>query len=67
MKDFFHNPIVYSILVGWGTAALVDFNAFRAWKNWNDAVSYDYKTMILRWGQGIAIGFTSGLGLKLTA
>lgn len=67
MIDVLHNPYVIAAakgaLSGFAAAALVDFSAFRSWKNFHDAYSYDWPTAAWRWFQGIVTGAITALGL----
>ncbi len=45
------------------TAATVDFQAFRAWKSFDDAASYGWSIAAFRWIQGSVIGALTGAGL----
>jgi hypothetical protein len=46
------------------TAAIVDVGAFRGWKSWDDAVTYNWSLASFRWAQGAIIGALSGLGMS---
>jgi hypothetical protein len=58
-------PAVRGALAGLISAALVDFGAFRSWKNFHDAYVYDWKTAAFRWCQGAVIGAVTGSGLSV--
>lgn len=60
-------PSVRGALVGVGTAAVVDYGAFRSWKSWDDAMTYEWRTAAWRWFQGSVIGALTGLGLGWAA
>jgi len=45
------------------TAAIVDVGAFRGWKSWDDALTYQWGIATFRWFQGAVIGALTGLGL----
>lgn len=63
--DLLHNRIVQGALAGLGAAALVDFNAFRSWKSWQDASTYDWKVASFRWLQGAVVGAVAALGFEV--
>jgi len=46
------------------SAALVDFAAFRSWKNFHDAYAYDWPTAAWRWLQGAVVGAVTSSGLS---
>ena len=54
--------ITAGALSGLLSGAAGDFMAFRAWKNWHDAVEYDWSTASWRWVQGAVIGAVTALG-----
>ena len=58
------NPIVRGAISGTLAAAVVDFNAFRAWKNVKEVYAYDWPTALLRWLQGAASGAIAAAGLS---
>jgi len=45
------------------SAAMVDFAAFRAWKKWEEARTYDWKLAAFRWLQGGLVGAATAAGL----
>jgi hypothetical protein len=61
--DILHNPIVQGAINGVVAAAVVDFAAFRSWKNVHDAAAYDWGTAAWRWFQGAVVGAATGAGL----
>ncbi len=67
MTDYLHHPIVQGALSGAVSAALIDFNAFRAWKSYRDAVAYDWPTAIWRWFQGAVAGAVTAAGFSATS
>lgn len=64
MRSFLLNPYVSGALTGLAAAALVDYRAFRAWKSWDDATHYDWRTASFRWAQGLAAGLLASLGFQ---
>jgi len=61
MKAFFlAHPAVSAIAIGalsgWASAAKTDRDAFKSWKGWQDALSYNWGTATFRWFQGAIIG-----------
>lgn len=60
--EWFQHPIVQGALTGALTAASVDYAAFRAWKSFQDAVTYDWKTALFRWVQGAIVGALTAVG-----
>lgn len=67
MTEATHNPYLIAAakgaLSGFTAAALVDFNAFRTWRNFHDAYACDWPLAAWRWLQGIITGAVTGLGL----
>lgn len=59
------NRIVMGAVAGVLTAALVDFNAFRAWKTFHDVSTYQWSTAAFRWLQGAIVGAITATGLNL--
>lgn len=57
---FFANPLVRRALAGVVVAAQIDYAAFRSWKNFDDALHYDWKTAAWRWTQGAIVGLIAG-------
>jgi len=47
---------------GWLGAAAVDLHAFLTWKNASDFKTWDWRTALLRCGQGIVVGLFSAAG-----
>lgn len=60
------HPISQGVLVGVGTAALVDYGAFRKWQSWKEFAEYDWKVASFRWFQGAVVGALAGAGLSWT-
>lgn len=44
-------------------AAMIDLAAFRRWKSFDEAVSYDWGLAAWRWFQGAVVGIAMGFGL----
>ena len=59
------NPIVHGALLGWATAAKIDYDAFKRWQNWHDAAEYGWGVATWRWVKGAAIGAVGSAGLGL--
>lgn len=59
---FIHNTIVQGAITGFLAAAVVDFNAFRSWKNIEEAVHYEWSIAIWRWFQGAVSGAVASAG-----
>jgi hypothetical protein len=66
-QAFLAYPAVRGAITGFLAAALVDYGAFRSWKNFHDAYAYDWPTAGWRWLQGIVTGAISGAGLGLVS
>lgn len=60
--DFLHNHIVQGAISGVTAAAVVDFAAFRNWKSFHDAATYDWGTAAWRWFQGAVVGAATAAG-----
>ena len=67
MSDVLHNRLVQGALAGAMAAALVDFNAFRAWKSWHDVATYSWSTATWRWVQGAVTGAVTSGGFWLAS
>ena len=63
MMDFFHSPVTKGALTGVLGAAAADYHAFRQFKKWSDAATYDWPTAGLRWLQGAVVGALGAAGL----
>ena len=61
----FSLSLVKGLLTGAGAAAVVDLNAFRSWKSFDEAASYSWATARFRWLQGAILGALAGAGLGL--
>lgn len=59
-------PMFRGFLTGIASAALVDYGAFRSWKNFHDMYTYDWGTALWRWLQGGIVGAVTGFGFGLT-
>ena len=62
MTDLLANKWVHAAVAGAVAAALIDFAAFRAWKSWSDALSYNWSTAAFRWLQGAVAGVVTAAG-----
>ncbi|MCR4300865.1 MAG: hypothetical protein NUV51_04580 [Sulfuricaulis sp.] len=61
---FIASPLTKAAVAGLIASALLDFQAFRAWKSWHDFAVYQWGTALFRWFQGAVIGLVvGGLGL----
>jgi len=58
---------LHGALVGWGSALVVDYAAFRSWKSAHDLMAYDWGVALWRWGQGAVGGAVTSLGLGVVA
>ena len=56
-------PLVRGAIAGILTAAVVDFHAFQNWKNFDEALHYDWRLAAFRWFQGAVMGALTGAGL----
>lgn len=63
MTQYLDHPAVKGALAGILAAAAVDLQAFRAWKSFDDVVTYQWKTAGWRWVQGAILGALAGIGL----
>lgn len=57
------NIILAGALSGLVTAARVDYEAFKAWDDYKDAIAYNWGLAAWRWFQGAAIGAVTMAGL----
>jgi hypothetical protein len=57
------NIILAGALSGLISAAKLDFDAFRRWKSFDEALSYNWGIALWRWLQGGIIGAVTGAGL----
>jgi hypothetical protein len=62
MGEFLSNPFVKGAVTGFAAAAVVDIAAFRSWKSFHDAASYQWGTAAWRWFQGAVSGALVALG-----
>jgi hypothetical protein len=62
------NEVLYTLLRGALTgvvsAAAVDFHAFRACKNYDEFVKYDWRTAAFRWVQGAVVGAVTSVSVE---
>lgn len=65
MLEFIHHPLVQGVITGVIGAAAADFAAFRSWKSFDEAASYDWSTAAWRWFQGAVVGLVGAAGLGL--
>lgn len=57
-----HNPIVRGAAMGALGAASADIAAFRSWKSFHDAATYQWSIAAFRWFQGAAVGVLTSAG-----
>ena len=57
-----HSTFVQGAVTGVLAAAAVDFAAFRSWKSFHDAATYQWTTALFRWFQGAVVGGVAALG-----
>lgn len=55
-------PLVQGAATGLLAAAAVDYQAFRTWKSFRDATTYDWRTATWRWFQGAVVGVVTSAG-----
>lgn len=56
-------PAVRAGAAGAMSAALIDFAAFRSFKNWHDVATYNWSVASFRWVAGFATAAVTSLGL----
>jgi hypothetical protein len=61
------NRWVHAAVAGAVAAALIDFNAFRAWKTWQDALTYNWATALFRWFQVALTGLVTAAGFSVVS
>jgi hypothetical protein len=61
-QAFLNHPVVAGAIAGAGGAALADYAAFRNWKSFDDALTYDWYVALFRWVQGAVGGALFALG-----
>lgn len=49
-------------IVGVATAMVIDFQAFRSWKSFQQFREYDWTLAVWRWSQGAVIGAVGAIG-----
>jgi len=64
LANFIHSPAFHGALLGWATAARIDFKAFRSWKSFTEAKQYNWNVALWNWFEGIVYGALGGLGLQ---
>ena len=62
----FMSGLAHGALVGCLTAAIVDFQAFRSWKSFEEARQYSWGLALWRWFQGAVIGAVAGASAVVT-
>lgn len=62
-QTLLHTPWVVGAVNGALGAAAADLHAFKTWKSYHDAATYDWGTASWRWLQGAVLGAVSGFGL----
>lgn len=60
--QFIGHPLVQGTLLGLLAAASTDYDAFKGWKSYRDAMVYDWGLAVWRWFKGALIGFVGALG-----
>ena len=63
--SLWQHPVVRGAVAGLLTAAAVDFQAFRKWQAFSDALAYNWSTALFRWAQGAVIGAASAVGFGM--
>lgn len=61
-QSLLHSPVGIGALAGLLAAMRIDYDAFRAWDEWQDFRSYRWGLATFRWAQGAVIGAVSALG-----
>jgi len=56
--------LLMMVAIGVWTAVQVDYQAFRAMKNWKDAIDYDWGIVLFRAFQGAIVGLVGYAGLN---
>lgn len=67
MHQLLANPYIAGAISGAVAGALADISAFRSWKSFHEAATYDWATAAWRWFQGAAGGVIAAAGIGLTA
>ncbi len=62
MRSILTSPITKGAVSGVLAAAAVDFNAFRSWKSFSDAMQYNWGVALWRWFQGGIAGALTAVG-----
>jgi hypothetical protein len=62
MSAVLASPITKGAVSGLVSAAAVDLQAFRSWKSFSDAVSYNWRVAAWRWLQGAILGALGAAG-----
>jgi hypothetical protein len=57
-----HSTAMQGAVTGFLSAAGIDFQAFRAWKSFDDARKYSWSLAAWRWFQGAFVGALTGMG-----
>jgi hypothetical protein len=57
-----HSGITKGAVSGCLGAAAVDFQAFRSWKSFHDAATYQWGVAVWRWVQGAVVGGVTAAG-----
>lgn len=65
IQAFIAHPYTSAAIAGAAAALVVDVAAFKNWKTWHDAATYNWGTASFRWFQGAGIGFLSALGIQV--
>ena len=61
--EMFAHPLVAGALTGVFSAAAVDIAAFRSWKSYEEAITYDWRIAAWRWFQGAVVGALAAAGI----
>jgi hypothetical protein len=56
LDTLLHSAFATGAVSGLLSAAAVDFSAFRAWKSFKEAATYDWGIAAWRWAQGFVAG-----------